>query len=233
MPALVETIGVDLSNYVQAARGPVTPQAPPSSNLEPGYNVYLRCPLPPIWSATPDSLRQFYQNSVVPQTRLFSPSNALATSGNSTTNVFVSSGSSSGGSGGGGTTTNLVVNQFSIRTPVLSPNAKFIGSIQLSKVFQLLGVTVSSPSRVELYGTASSQSADLSRGLDVPLPAGSFQNVIFDIAIDTSPYSWSFQDRVGANADSPVTSRAYLTVTNIGSASTAITISMSYVPIVQ
>ena len=79
MPPLATRTGADLSGYSQVAPTPtavsyVAPVAVSSQqNQQPGLNSYLRCPIPPVWNATPDSLRQFYQNSVVPQTRLFNP----------------------------------------------------------------------------------------------------------------------------------------------------------------
>jgi hypothetical protein len=84
---------------------------------------------------------------------------------------------------------------------------------------------------VELYGTNFQQISDLSRALDTAPPAGSTQGIVTDVALDTAPLSWSFQNRVGANGDNPQVPNAYITVTNIGSAAVAITVSITYVPI--
>lgn len=74
MPSLSEMTNLDLGNY-KPIESPIRPTASvPTVNLEPGHNIYLRCPIPPIWTTTPDTLRQFYKNDVVPQFRLFNPS---------------------------------------------------------------------------------------------------------------------------------------------------------------
>jgi hypothetical protein len=233
MPALSDVTGLDMSKYEHVDAPIRTPQASsPSSDLEPGYNVFLRCPLPPIWSAQSDSLRQFYRASLVPQVRLFAPTASQNGGGNTTVNSFASS-SSSGGGGGGSSTTTLAIAQTSINTPALAPSGQFVGSLNLSKVFQLLSVGTSAPARIRLYGTAAAQAGDAGRGLDVPLPAGSTQNVICDVALDTSPFLWSFQDRVGANNDSPVTSTIYITITNLDTTTDTIRTSINYVPVVN
>ncbi len=74
MPALADLTKTDLSGYAPSA--PVlasTPPTIPANDMEPGLNAYLRCPLPPVWQSSPDSLRQFYRNNQVPQVRLFNP----------------------------------------------------------------------------------------------------------------------------------------------------------------
>jgi hypothetical protein len=235
MPALSETIGQDLSNYRPAAQPSsprVAPVAPPSPYKEPGLNVFLRCPLPPVWQATPDSLRQYYQNNLIPQTRLFNPP-ALVTGGPSATTI--NSSITSGGASGGGSSssTSLSITNTSIKTTSLNAGSKFTGSFALSKAFELLNITATSPCRVQMYGTALAQSSDAFRPLDVSPPAGTGQNIICDIVLDTFPYNWSFQNREGSNSDSPVTSTVYLTVTNLDAVSDIITLSISYIPIVN
>ena len=71
---LSESIGADVSNYREVEANVVPNVGNPATTLEPGFNVFLRCPLPPVWQASPDSLRTFYQNGKVPQTRIFNPS---------------------------------------------------------------------------------------------------------------------------------------------------------------
>ena len=56
----------------QTAQSQLNPA--PTVITEPGFNVFIRCPIPPIYRATSDSLRQFYIGAKVPQIRLFSPS---------------------------------------------------------------------------------------------------------------------------------------------------------------
>jgi hypothetical protein len=73
MPTLSESLGTDTSGYTPAET--TSPGASsPSTNLQPGYSPYIRCPIPPIWQSSPDSLRFFYSGGSVPQTRLFNPS---------------------------------------------------------------------------------------------------------------------------------------------------------------
>ena len=75
MPSIADRLGADMSNYTSATMKPTpsTPTSVTSTDQEPGLNIYLRCPLPPIWQSSPDALRQFYNNNRVPQTRLFNP----------------------------------------------------------------------------------------------------------------------------------------------------------------
>ena len=74
MPSLADSLGQNMSNYtpVNSAPGTVT-ATPPSADQQPGLSAFTRCPLPPIWQASPDSLRSFYQAGKVPQYRLFNP----------------------------------------------------------------------------------------------------------------------------------------------------------------
>ena len=228
MPTIAERTGVDLSGY--------TPVAPVQSNLassisqssEPTLNAFLRCPLPPVWQTTPDSLRQFYQGGRVPQTRLFNPQPNNIGGGTITVNEFATNSSSSGG---GTPVVRIAATQTSIVTPPISPNNTFEGVIKLSRSFQLLNVTSNHACRVQLYGNATEQVADSYRGLDVPPPAGTIQNIICDVVLDTSPYQWGFQDRVGSNADTVPSSNVYITVTNLDVATDAFTVTILYVPI--
>jgi hypothetical protein len=103
--------------------------------------------------------------------------------------------------------------------------------MSFSRSFQLLVLAVNSAARVRIYGTAAAQSGDLGRGLDIPPAAGTAQNIICDVVLDTAPFTWPFQDRVGANADTPQTTNIYVTVTNLDTNSDAITVTFQYVPL--
>lgn len=232
MPGLQDALNADLSGYVAADAAPKANLPTPNMDLQPGRSNMMRCPLPAIWQSNPDSLRSYYLKGQVPQTRLLSPVLLPPLTGNggaSTTNVSVIS----GGSGGGGDSGNLPVlsKQATIKTAVIGPNMKFVGIINITQGFQLLSVSVGSPCRVQLYGTAAAQSADLSRGLDVPPPAGTAQNIITDVVLDTLPLQWSFQDRIGANGDNPQKGAVYVTITNLDVTSDAVTLSIMYVPL--
>lgn len=73
MSTLAEATNVKLEGYQ-----PVTPPITPTlgmfqTQFPPNPNPIMRCPLPPL-STSPDSLRQYYVNGNVPQTRIFQPS---------------------------------------------------------------------------------------------------------------------------------------------------------------
>lgn len=234
MPSLSDSMQADLSGYTRVEPVAVSdfPRAPASpTNLDPGYSTFIRCPLPPIWSATPDSLRQFYRNTNVPQNRLFNPTPAPIVTGgvSSVTSIGVIS-TTGGGSSSGGSST--IVTQASVKTPSVGPGNRFTGTINMSRVFQLIAVTSSSPCRIELYGTALAQSGDMGRQLDTPPPAGSTQNIITDVVLDTAPLAWTFQDRGGANADIPQTNTVYISVTNLDVTSDIITVTITYAALV-
>jgi hypothetical protein len=161
---------------------------------------------------------------------LFNPPPNNGASGNSVTTVNVNS---SGSSSSSTTINNLAVTQTSFKTPPVAANNKFVSTVNLGKAFQLLSLSASAPCRIQLYGTLTAQSGDSYRGLDVPPPAGSIQNIICDIVLDTSPFQWSFQDRIGANADNPVTSNVYITITNLDITTDVITVSFAYIPFVS
>lgn len=236
MPSLKQTrlSSLNLEGYtpvVPAAPPPQTPQPTPSTNQEPSRNAVLRCTLPPLWQASPDSLRQFYLNGKVPQFRLMSP-NPPTNSGNGTTSsAATSSGGSSGGGGGTPTPSGIAAAQAVFRTPSLPPGNAFTGVIPLSQSYQLLTLAANGACRIELYGNAVTQAQDLARALDTPPAAGTTQNIVSDIALDTAPFQWVYQNRVGANADSPQSSNVYVTVTNIGSATVAYVVTITYVPL--
>lgn len=236
MPSLSDSI-VSQQQLSEMGYRPVEPSekpysaSTPSTNYQPGLNAFLRCPLPPIWQTTSDTLRQFYQNNQVPQVRLFNPPTDHFSGGNVTNNTFVTSSSSSGGSGGSSVAT-LAIASTSLKTSAINAGAKFVSSFSLSKAFELLSLTASSPCRIQLYGTQAAQIADSTRALDVSPPAGTAQNIICDVVLDTTPLIWSFQNREGANGDNPVTSKVYITVTNLDLLTDIITLSISYIPIV-
>lgn len=230
MPSLRDAIKTSTQGYI-----PVTASQqdslPSLSDLEPVYNPVLRCPLPPIFQAAPDSLRQFYQGNKIPQIRLLSAvTNTISggsTGGNATvtTSIVTSSGTVP-------PPTPIVEKQAVITTTVLGPGAQFVGTLpNIGRSFQLLTVASNTPARIQLYGTAFAQTADLSRGLDQPPPAGTAQGIITDVALDTNPLSWNFQDRVGANGEVPQQPTSYMTITNLSGAAVSITVTLQYVPI--
>jgi hypothetical protein len=156
--------------------------------------------------------------------------NTTNNSGNSITNNFASASIASSGSSGTSTTT-IVTAQAAVMTTSIAPGSTFVNKVTMSKSFQLLSVTANGAARVRLYGTAFAQISDLSRGLDVAVAAETTMNVITDVIMDTAPYQWYWQNRVGANADTPQTSTVYITVTNLSMAVGSTAVTITYVPL--
>jgi len=170
-----------------------------------------------------------YAGGKIPQTRLFNPPQQGVGGGSVSETVNISS---SGSSSGGGSSNNLLPSaQVVLKTPTLPPGNRFTGSFTMAESFQLLSAASSAACRIELYGTATAQAQDLARAIDTPPPAGTVQNLISDLVLDTLPFQWFYQNRVGANADNPQVPTIYLTVTNVGVASTAFTLTFQFVPI--
>lgn len=232
MPRLSDAIGQDLSAYTEVEKSSPQAALPPSQGQEPVLNSMIRCPLPPIYQVSPDNLRQFYQGGQVPQTRILAPFIQNGNSGNTTINETNVSGSSGGGGGGGSSviikppTAQIV----SITSGLVGPQETFTGILSVAKSFQLLSLSTSSPARVQLYGTSLASIGDGYRGLDVPPPAGTVQNIVCDVVLDTTPFRWFFQDRVGSNADSPQATTIYVRLTNLDTTSDLITMSLGFVP---
>ncbi len=230
MASLQEAIKVDTSRYRQVERPsmPIYPEQ--NRSLEPVINSMLRCPLPPM-QVSPDNLRQFYLNGQVPQIRLLTPSTntVRASSGgsvitNNRVTQIVSGGSSS---------SSLAVKSVSVTTPSLNSGDNFQTAAMVAKAYQLLSVSASGPCEVRLYGSVSEQVTDSARGLDVPVAAGVGQNIVSDVALDSVPYVWYYQNRVGANADTPQSNLLYITVINLDEVSDVISVVLQYVGMVN
>jgi len=205
---------------------------PHTSDLQPGLNAMMRCPLPPV-NITPDSTRQFYRGGMLPQIRVMSPPPNNATGGGiSSSSEDTGSSGSSGSSGGGSTTVSLKLQQLALTTTPLNPNSIFIGSLQLGKVFDIMQISTSASARVRLYGNLRSQTLDAARQIDVPPAFGTEQGLIVDVALDTSPLTFSLEGISGSNYDNPPNNLVYTTVTNIGNTSSPITVTVSYVQLV-
>lgn len=191
---------------------------------------YRRCPLPPS-SNSADSLRQFSQGGLVPVFRTQTPPSNLL-SGNisttSTSTVVVTGGES--GSGSTSVTNNppLAMNA-SVTTPALTPGQVYLATITLAKAFLPIAVTVSAAARVELYGTSIAQTLDQSRGPTTP-PANTIQGLISDVTLVPPQLTWYYVNTVGTNQNSTQTTTIYITITNNGTAVTAITASILFVP---
>lgn len=51
-----------------------TPQSGPAMDQGPAPNMFVRTPMPPVWSTNPDSARQFYRNGKIPQFKIWTRS---------------------------------------------------------------------------------------------------------------------------------------------------------------
>ena len=241
MPPLSEMLKQQSLKGFSAVENPnttVPPLAPPSAAV--GTNPYLRCPLPPF-SATVDTLRQFNESGMVPARRVI-PLPLSSSTGNSTTTVnseIISSSGSGGSSGsgsgsGGGTTTTLTAKTVTVSIPSLAPGTSFQTSVTLAKSYQLLQVSATVPVEFRLYSSVATRVQDLTRGTDVPVPFEVFSGLITDVVFDTSPFLWSWQNRIGANTDSPQTVNGYVTVFNpTGSSTSPGTATIRFLPLEQ
>ena len=72
---------------------------------------------------------------------------------------------------------------------------------------------------------------DASRPLDAPLAAELGNNLVTDIALDTAPFVWNWQNRIGANSDTPQTVNAYIAVTNLGATPNTISLTITFLPL--
>lgn len=228
MPTLSESQQPRPANY-----SPVTaPSIPPvfSRSLEPVFNPVLRCPLPPI-NAGPDNLRQYYRGGDVPQSRIMPPG-ILSGTGNTAGGAATSSSASTSTSTTTTTTVTLVSANASVTTPSLDAGVSFLGTIQVARTFALIAVTANAACRVQLYATQSYQIQDQARPDTQALNAGTTQGTLEDVSLDTAPFSWYYNTLpVVANADSPRTPSAYITITNIAQSSNPITVTLLYLPL--
>jgi hypothetical protein len=232
MPSLSDSL-VDANSYNPVESVSRINAAAPNADSQPNRGTMMRCPLPPLFQPSPDNLRAYYQKGTIPQFRIFTPPVTPNNTGITITNNYGgSSTSTSGGATSGGGTSggySLSPSIANVKTVVLTPGQSYIGALSMSKSFQLLSLSANGPIRFELYGTALAQTSDAGRALDIPPAAGTVQNIICDVVLDTAPYQWAFQNRVGANGDSPQGPTAYATVTNLGSGSSAATVALTYV----
>jgi hypothetical protein len=217
MPPLSELLKTQSMAGFSAIENPptITPPPPGPQGAMLGINPYLRCPLPPF-SATTDTLRQFNESGIVPARRVI-PLPISASTGNSTSVSEVTETSGSSTSGGGSSTTptsSLTASSVTLNIPSLGAGASFVSNVKLAQSYQLLQVTSTQPIEFRLYGTNAAQVADQTRSTDSPVPFEVYSGLATDIVFDTAPYVWSWQNRIGANSDSPQTTNGYVTIIN-------------------
>lgn len=232
-----------LHGYTPSTPNPQSSGLPPvETQYSPQRNSMIRCPLPTLWNDSTDALRQFYMGGIVPQTRIMAPVQGVTNAGSSGGNAEVFQGgtgvayngptiSAGGSSAAPSQPAPVAAAQVSLTTPLLVPGAVFNGSIQVAPSLQLVTLSTNAACRVQMYGSRIAQLQDGSRALDAPPPAGVSPNIITDVALDTAPYQWGFQNRIAANTESPQTGTLYVTITNLGASSTAMTVTLHYVPL--
>jgi hypothetical protein len=146
------------------------------------------------------------------------------------TTVIQSSGAVTASSGT--STATLSAKSITLSTGVLAPGAPFFGAVLMAKSFQLLQVFANAKCEVRLYGTSVSQGFDAARTTDEPVPPETVPNIISSVALDQTPYQWYWQNRIGANADSPQSKTIYVTVKNISATDAAsLTVTISFLPL--
>lgn len=228
MATLDQAINRDTSGYTRV------PFTPPPSAYNP-EDLFVRrnpnqvCSLPYLPGTFPstDSIVGFGLAGKSPQWRAPLPATQNNASNATTSSTAVTTSSSSSTS-----TNNPPKSQTaSITTPVLNPGTNFAGTILLAKGFTLQFVTVSGPSRVEIYSTSSAQSADLFRDSNTPVGYGNEQGIIGEFNLIDAPVVWTVTPPAsGFNGDTPQSNVIYITVTNIGPSSQSITVTLTYVP---
>jgi len=117
-------------------------------------------------------------------------------------------------------------------TPALIVGQVYPTIVQIAKGFQCMRVAVSAPARVELYKTAATQNADLSRPFTQAVVIGTENGIIGDwYLLQASELDWICSPDVpGSNGDSPQTSSIYTTVTNIGASASSIVVTITFTP---
>jgi hypothetical protein len=139
---------------------------------------------------------------------------------------------------GGGATATL--QSVSRTTASLAPGASEVGTLTMAKLFTLMTaqVTNSVPARIQLYSTAASRTADANRPSNFPPTAGTQHGVNADLYLDTSdkyngwmmspPFMCANMD--GSPSLSSQGANIYYRITNIGSSTTVISLTLKYVP---
>jgi len=125
---------------------------------------------------------------------------------------------------------NAAIATFS--TGTLAVNAIANGTIAMAKTFALLHVTVSGSARLRLYINSAARTADSGRSNQTPPVPGTQSGVLTDLYLDTSDkFSWQMTPiALGYNWDATQSTTIYWAVTNIGTSSANISVSMTYVP---
>jgi len=230
MPSLSDAIAnAKLPNYAPLPAAPMIVSVQPV--LTPPTNN-MRFILPPF-NADPDSVRLFESNS--PKIRIWpSPQQKAGISASATTALIDATlnAKSSSSSSSSSATITLASKTAVFTTNLLPSGSNYLTSLQLSKSFQLLSITANGPCEVRIYGTQQAQMFDAPRPTGNPVPPEITQNILTCVTLDTPPFLWGWQNRVGVNQDIPQTSTIYVTVFNIVPTSAApVTVTITYLPL--
>jgi len=230
MPALRDTIRKDSPAGFAPTQAPLA--LPPVQEM-PGQtnsfkvNPWIRSPLPPI-NAGPDTLRQFNDGDAnVPRRRVLPlPVSTGQGGAAAVTNTTVVQAASSAA------TTGLTVKTVTYTSPLLGVGSSNQQSLNINtKSFQLVSVTANAACEIRMYGSALAMAVDATRVMDAPPPAEWQNGIITDVVLDTAPYTWNWENRVGCNSDSPQTTNLYIAVTNLNSIPQKIQLSIVLLPL--
>ena len=233
MPSLADTLSKTSPAGFVPATSPLTlppVQAMPGQTNSFKVNPWIRSPIPPT-NAGPDTLRQFNDGDAnVPRRRLLPLPSTVTGSGSGSTvnNTTVISAPSSGASSASISLTAQTVTYIS---PLLnSGNSSYSALTIPSKSFQLISCNAFGPCEIRLYGTSTAMAADAGRQKYAPPAAELANNIITDLVLDTAPYTWNWQNRIGANSDTPQTTNLYIAVTNL-SGPTMVQVNITLLPL--
>ena len=229
MPSLADRLKTQSLQGFSAVDNSQRAATPPQVVAPPG-NKYIRCPLPPF-STTIDTLRQYNEGGAVPTRRVIPlPVSVIASGGTVINNTSVTNSSGSSSSTATGTTLKSVTVFLTVNP--LTARGVFQSTIVMAKSFQLLQIASNQPVEVRLYGNALAQVSDVARLTDNS-PNFEINGVITDVVFDTLPYQWNWQNRIGANADSPQGTTIYVNVINPSAsvATTTASIAITYLPL--
>lgn len=231
MPPLKDTLRNASPKGFVAVDNPQSPKAP---EQQPGAaltgNPFIRCPLPPL-NANSDTLRQFNEDGKIPARRVI-PLPVSTGSGGSSTTINNTTVYSSGSGGGSTPSTPLTSQTVTVNIPSLTAGATYTALVVMAKSFQLLSMTSSNPIEARIYGDPTTQIIDIGRLTDTPPPFETTPGLITDVVLDTSPYQWNWQNRIGANASSPQTTTIYMTFVGVSGIPGA-TVTVTFLPLEQ
>jgi hypothetical protein len=140
-------------------------------------------------------------------------------------------GGSAGGAGSGST---QVRTTATITTAAIANNITENDNLVMARTFTLLSIEVSAYARVRLYSTDAARTADASRPLGAPTPAGTQNGIIAEVIMvsQLGVLSWMMSPAAqGFNDDSPAATTIYAAVTNLSGANSTITVTFTYLPL--